>query len=187
MNGCPCGSTKAGPSSTRPPKCGIRRRYWESPTLKTSCCSGKINCYPCLTVDHNSPYYHEENQGYIFYAESWALTHYLTIKDEQDKTDRLTTYVKLVSDNVDSVTAAARAFGDLKILEGRLNEYIAQRKFYYFKMPGSTDVNDTPFQVRSVTPVQADAIRADFLVYIQRPKDARVLLDRVLKDEPNNI
>jgi hypothetical protein len=77
-----------------------------------------------LAVDSNSPYYHEENQGYIFYAESWALTHYLTIKDEQDKTDRLTAYVKLVSTNVDPDTAATRAFGDLKTLEGSLNEYM---------------------------------------------------------------
>ena len=27
-----------------------------------------------FTVDYNSPYYHEENKGSIFYAESWALT-----------------------------------------------------------------------------------------------------------------
>src|SRR5271169_5289310 len=91
-----------------------------------------------LAVDHNSPYYHEENKGSIFYAESWALTHYLTIKDKQDNTDRLTNYVKLVGDNVDSVTAATRAFGDLKILENSLNQYISQQKFLYFRMPGAT-------------------------------------------------
>jgi len=140
-----------------------------------------------LAVDGNSPYYHEENQGYIFYAESWALTHYLIFKDEQDGTDRLATYVKLVSTNVDSVTAATSAFGDLKTLEGGLREYIAQRKFYYFKMPGATDVDETSFRIRSATPSQADVIRADFLAYNQRPKDARALLDRVLRDEPNNV
>ena len=140
-----------------------------------------------LAVDHNSPYYHEENQGFIFYAESWALTHYLTNKDEQDKTDRLTNYVKLVSDNVDPVTAATRAFGDLKILENSLSQYISQRRFYYFKMRGATDADDAGFQVRPLTRSQADAILADFLVYNQRAKDAHALLDRVLKDEPNNV
>ena len=34
-----------------------------------------------FTVDHNSPYYHEEDKGNIFYAESWALTHFLMIQD----------------------------------------------------------------------------------------------------------
>jgi len=140
-----------------------------------------------LAVDHNSPYYHEENKGNIFYAESWALTHYLMIQDKQDKTDRLTNYIKLVSDNVDPVTAATRAFGDLKILENSLNQYISQSKLHYFRMPGTTDVDDTAYQVRSVAPTQARAIQADFLAYNQRSRDARALLDRVLKDEPNNV
>ena len=41
-----------------------------------------------FAVDHNSPYYHEENKGSIFYAESWALTHYLLVTDFQKKTQR---------------------------------------------------------------------------------------------------
>jgi len=50
-----------------------------------------------FTVDYNSPYYHEENKGSIFYAESWALTHYLEVKDTRENTHRLTDYAKLVS------------------------------------------------------------------------------------------
>ncbi len=54
-----------------------------------------------FTVDYNSPYYHEENKGSIFYAESWALTHYLEVKDTRENTHRLTDYAKLVSQKVD--------------------------------------------------------------------------------------
>ena len=32
-----------------------------------------------LAVDHNSPYYHDEQKGSVFYAESWALIHYIEI------------------------------------------------------------------------------------------------------------
>jgi len=32
-------------------------------------------------VDHTSPYYNEQNKTSIFYAESWALTHYLMLGD----------------------------------------------------------------------------------------------------------
>src|SRR5271167_4341321 len=83
-----------------------------------------------FAVDSTSPYYHEENKGSIFYAESWALTHYLTIKDDHENTHRLTDYVKLVSENVDAVTAATRAFGDLKLLQTALEQYIRQGIFY---------------------------------------------------------
>ena len=34
-----------------------------------------------LKVDASSPYYHEEEKGSVFYAESWALTHFLNITD----------------------------------------------------------------------------------------------------------
>src|SRR5580693_2374802 len=45
-----------------------------------------------LTVDEKSPYYHEENKGSIFYAESWALTHYIQMNDFAQKTHLLNDY-----------------------------------------------------------------------------------------------
>ncbi len=35
-----------------------------------------------------------------------------------------------------------------------------------------------------MSPAQADAVRADFLAYEQRVKDARSLLERVLQEDP---
>jgi tetratricopeptide (TPR) repeat protein len=140
-----------------------------------------------LTVDHNSPYYHEENKGSIFYAESWALTHYLMIKDRQDKTERLVNYANLVSHKVDSVTAATRSFGDLNILQKDLERYVSQGSFFYLRMPGATEVDDSAFKVRPITPLEADAARADFLAYSGREKDARPLLDQVLREDPKNV
>jgi tetratricopeptide (TPR) repeat protein len=140
-----------------------------------------------FTVDYKSPYYHEENKGSIFYAESWALTHYLKIKDEREKTTHLTKYVELVSNKVDAVTAATQAFGDLKALEKTLSQYISQSKFYAGILPGATEVNDSAMQVQAVTATESEAIRADFLAYNQRTKDSLALLNQVLKDDPNNV
>ncbi len=140
-----------------------------------------------FTVDHNSPYYHEENKGSIFYAESWALTHYLTVKDFQEKSHRISDYLELVSKHGDSVTSATQAFGDLKKLQSSLETYISQRAFGYFKVAGGTDVDDSAFKIQTLTLTQADAVRADFLAYNQRSKDARVLLDRILHEDPNNV
>src|SRR5208282_3656162 len=99
----------------------------------------------------------------IFYAESWALTHYLFVKDHHEKTNHLTDYAELLAKNVDPVTAATRAFGDLKQLQSNLEGYIRQGSFIYFKMPTSTEVDDTAFKVQAMTAAQADAVRADFL------------------------
>ena len=140
-----------------------------------------------FAVDHSSPYYHEENKGSIFYGESWALTHYLELNDFHDKAHRLTNYAQMLAQQVDPVTAATRAFGDLKQLQSILNGYIRQGSFHYFRMAGSTEVDDSVFQSRTLSLSQADAVRADFLAYNQRTADSRALLDHILKDDPTNV
>jgi len=140
-----------------------------------------------FAVDHTSPYYHEENKGSIFYAESWALTHYLETKDYRDQTHRLTDYALLLAQNVDAVSAATRAFGDLKQLQSTLEGYVRQGSFQYLRMAGVTDVEDAAFQTQALTSPQADAVRADFLAYNERTADARALLARILQEDPNNV
>lgn len=140
-----------------------------------------------FAVDRNSPYYHEENKGSIFYGESWALTHYLELKDYRDRTTRVSDYARLLAQNIDPITAATRAFGDLKQLQTTLEGYVRQGSFQYLKLPGATDVDDTAFHAQAMTASQADAMRADFLAFDERTADARVLLDQVLKEDPNNV
>lgn len=140
-----------------------------------------------FTVDATSPYYHEENKGYIFYGESWALTHYLEYQDSHDKTHRVQDYLELLSKGVDSVTAATQAFGDLNQLQRALQAYVHQQSFYYIKMESPADVDDSAFQLQALSAAQADAMRADFLAYVDRAADARALADRVLQEDPNNV
>jgi tetratricopeptide (TPR) repeat protein len=140
-----------------------------------------------LTVGRNSPYYHEQDKSNVFYDESWALTHYLAVKDRQDKTHRLFDYANLVSNKVDSVTAATQAFGDLKALQKSFEQYISRGFFTYFTLPPATGMDASAFKVQAVTTTQADAIRAEVLANVRRVNDARTVLDRVLKEDPGNV
>lgn len=140
-----------------------------------------------FTVDEKSPYYHEENKGSIFYAESWALVHYLMFKERQEKTHRLGDYMDLVQQNVDAVTAATRAFGDLQLLQKALESYVRQQSFHYLNAAIATTVDDSAFQAKVLTAAQSDAVRADFLAYNGRTADAQALLANVLQEDPNNV
>ena len=139
-----------------------------------------------LLVDHTSPYYHEDQKGSIFYAESWALTHYLEVTDRLKNTNRVTDYAKFLIKGEDSVTAAQHAFGDLNKLQLALQTYIQQNAFNSFRMNSGFTADTSSFQAKSLSPSEADAVRADFLVYNQRTKDAASLLAAVLRDDPNN-
>jgi|tagenome__1003787_1003787.scaffolds.fasta_scaffold20990102_2 hypothetical protein len=139
-----------------------------------------------FAVDQNSPYYHEENKGSIFYAQSWALVHYLRTTDRLQKTQRLAEYLNLLERNEDPLTAATKAFGDLNLLQVALEDYIRGERFLYIKFEANIEVDDTAFKVQPLPPPQADAVRADFLAYNQRFSDSQALLDHVLQADPNN-
>src|SRR5262249_52645234 len=111
-----------------------------------------------FTVNEKSPYYVEEKKGAIFYAESWALAHYLTMKDYADKTSRIGEYTKLVSDQTDPVTAGSRAFGDLKKLQRLLELYIEQQSFNQFGTKLQVEIDDANFAVKSISRTQVEAV-----------------------------
>jgi tetratricopeptide (TPR) repeat protein len=137
-------------------------------------------------VDASSPYYHEEQKASVFYAESWALTHMIEISDAQKNLNRLQNYADLLSHKQDSISAAQQAFGDLTQLQNALNRYISQGQFMMFKMNKAVAVDESTFQVRAIPTTDADAIRADVMVYSQRTRDAEALIDSVLHEDPNN-
>lgn len=137
-------------------------------------------------VDHSSPYYHDEQKGSVFYAESWALTHYIEVNDREKNTNRIRDYAHYLSQNEDSVTAAQHAFGDLKELQKALESYVRQGSFMMFRMNSAFPVDAFSFQVRPVSKPEVDATRADVLVYNGRAKEAEALLETTLRDDPNN-
>ena len=111
----------------------------------------------------------------------------MKIKDWKENTNELGEYAALLSQKTDPIAAASRTFGDLKQLQAALERYIGQSSFNAFKMSSSTIVDDTAFKVQPPNPAQADAVRADFLAYNQRSRDARSLLDEVLREDPSNV
>jgi tetratricopeptide (TPR) repeat protein len=139
-----------------------------------------------LKVDHESPYYHQEQKGSVFYAESWALTHYIQINDSKRGTNQLQDYARLLIRKQDPVTAAQQVFGDLNQLQKTLNSYIAQGQFMQFKLKSPVAFDEASFTVTPLPAPDADAIRADVLVYNGRNKDALALLETSLRDDPNS-
>lgn len=138
-------------------------------------------------VDATSPYYHEEEKGSVFYAESWALTHYLEVTNYNNHTDQIGAYTRLAKLQIDPVTAAEQAFGDLKKLQAALESYVRDGRYPSFRLnSAATPIDPALLKVTPLTDPQADAIRADFLAYNGRGEDAHAVLDAVLKVDPNN-
>ena len=138
-------------------------------------------------VDANSPYYHQEEKGSVFYAEAWALTHFLQITDHENKTNRLGDYMKLMAHHEDSVVAAEKAFGNLKDLQSALEFYIHASQYKEFVIHSAAAIDESAYTVKPITQVDADASRAEILAMVHREKESREIVDAILKTDPNNV
>ena len=139
-----------------------------------------------FAVDHSSPYYRERSKAEIFYAEAWALTHYLMIGDKAAHAQQLNKYLQLLQNDVPEETAAAQAFGNLKELQKKLNAYIDLAFFYINKVPMPARTEQKTLALRELSHSDLLAARGLVLVHGGRLSDAQAALEEALRLDPRS-
>ncbi len=135
-------------------------------------------------VDHTSPYYNESSKASIFYAESWALTHYLMLGDNGTHRQLLTAYLDALSHGVSQEDAATKAFGDLGKLQKALQSYANSNAFYELHSLAPAKVSENDVHVRPLSDSEAAAYRAGFLTLHRQFSDAEMLLQETVRNDP---
>jgi tetratricopeptide (TPR) repeat protein len=135
-------------------------------------------------VDHNSPYYNEQNKISVFYAESWALTHYLKVGDKAAHRPMLQAYLHALALGESQEKAAAESFGDLKKLQTDVYLYIQRGAFYYLKSPPPPEIATGDLHVRELSEAEMDAYRGGFAAVRGQTKDAKPMLEESVKLDP---
>ena len=67
-----------------------------------------------VKVQHDSPLYNEGSRRTLFYAQSWALVHYL-LAGEPSRADLVTEYIKAIEAGAAADAAWSRIFGSERI------------------------------------------------------------------------
>lgn len=88
----------------------------------------------------------EGRQRSAFYAESWLLTHYLSVSPERP--GQLQNFLALLNGGKAPLDAAREAFGDLARLESDVSRYRREAKFNYYHL-------DQPFRYAGSVSVEA--------------------------------
>lgn len=134
-------------------------------------------------INASSPYYQEQNKTSIFYAESWALTHYLFARDWHEHTHRVGDFIKLLGTGVDPKDAASRTIGDAKSLDAPLRNYINKQSFTDVKFE-PPKIEENGFRVREMPDTEALAVRADFMAHDRHYAEAQQMLEQALQTDP---
>jgi len=131
-------------------------------------------------VDQSSPYYNEANKTSLFYAESWALTHYLMMANRP----LFTSYLSALGQGKKGDEATAASFGDVKKLQSDLKSYIRGGSFQYLRGAAPARLAEDQLQARTLTEAEAGAYRGGFAVTRGRAEDAIGILQQALQLDP---
>jgi len=139
-------------------------------------------------VTFDSPHYTEAARAPMFYAESWALTHYLMLAErtEAGRRNRLFQFLSLLGQGVDQDEAGRRVFDDLDRLQADLGRYVERSAFPYVWIKTTAAGASKDFGARALSPAETAARLGDFqLQGRRRPQDAKPLLEEALRLQPD--
>lgn len=148
---------------------------------------GKL--YPLRTlfaVDQYSPEYNEGSKRGMFYAESWALVHYLILGNNGQRLPQLGKFLQLVTKGTTIDDAFTQAFQtDITTVEKELKKYI---EGHTFRMQVATFERklefDSEFTTSALSEADAQAYLGDLLLHVNRSNDAEARLQQALTLDP---
>lgn len=138
-----------------------------------------------LQADHSSPYYNENNRASLFYAESWAIVHYLEMDPDARKRNLLHDFLAAYEASGNYVDAAQKTFGDLNKFAQKMESYARQSSFYVGNVKTSIRGDAKGYSSRVLPPAEVDAQRGEFYAYTRRPEEAKSALNAALQADPN--
>jgi Tfp pilus assembly protein PilF len=138
-----------------------------------------------LEVGHNSPYYNEKDRASVFYAESWAVVHFLMMNPEARQKQLMKNFFAAYEKSGDQVEAAQESFGDLKQFGKRIEAYARQSSFQIGLVKVASEAANKNLPTRSLSSAEALALRGDFFAHHNRLDQAKTALEEAAKTEPN--
>lgn len=139
---------------------------------------GRMPLKAILQVNHDSSEYREGSKASAFYAQSWAMVHYLFMDQEARKAGTFAAYLRALSTQADPLAAAQEGFGDLAKFEGRIAQYGARPSHSFFDLALQVTLSDKDFKVRPVSEAEALVVRAEVLAQLRKEEEAGLLLDQ---------
>jgi tetratricopeptide (TPR) repeat protein len=138
-----------------------------------------------LNVDGTSPYYgQDKTKTYMFYAQAWATTHFLTFGPGMEQGRKLRQFFNLLQKGTEQKKAFEQTFGSFEDVNQGLQQYVLKWAFTTAILPLEVKTDDKDFTVRTMPPAETEAELAAFHILHHRWREMRELTEAALKDDP---
>ncbi len=138
-----------------------------------------------LQVDSKSPYYNEKGPASLFYAESWALVHYLMLDPDARQKQLLQNFLAVYQNTSDQLLAAKQSFGNLPRFAETVEQYSRQQHFLVRQLNTALHVDPRRYASRALSSAESNALRGDFYTRTHRPIEAKAALEAALQQDPD--
>jgi tetratricopeptide (TPR) repeat protein len=139
-----------------------------------------------FAIDHTSPEYNEKTKQGVFYAESWALMHYLSLGADGKRQPQLVKFLQLLEQEKPLRESFAEAFQtDLAALEKELRDYVRLKTLPSTKTTAKAGgLADKSMAATTLSEAQAQYQLGDLLLHIDRIAEAEAHLKTALSLDP---
>jgi len=139
-----------------------------------------------FSVDPSSPFYNEGDKKSLFYAQSWALIHYLTHGRSGERASQLARFLELLTARHPVADSFKQAFGkDYVSLERELKDYVRQDRYpakvVSFEEPAGTNSDS---KIEQLSEAQAFTYLGDLLLHTNHFDAAEKHLKKALTFAP---
>lgn len=140
-----------------------------------------------VLVDQRSPEYRESDRATIFYAQSWALAHYIFMSDETGTLSRgVGPYIESLRQGADPLTAFSAAFADIDEMETKLRGYLRRIQFNILRMARPPAIEDDALTTESLSTGEYHAKIGSYLAHIGELDDAVPHIESALAANGND-
>ena len=139
-----------------------------------------------FAVDRGSPEYNERERQGVFYAQSWALVHYLLLGNESKRQPQLLRFVNALAAGAPIDDSFKQIFQtEYATLEKELKDYIGRNSYPYQTLTFNEKLSfDADLQTAPLTEAETQYYLGDMLCRIQRRDEGEEYLKRAVALDP---
>ncbi len=140
-----------------------------------------------LSASPGSRYLTSEVDAALFESQSWVFVHYLMFGNRGEHSARVNSFNRLLLTGTPPDVAIKEAFGpDMRPFYDGMRDYLRKAIFQYAKIPVALDLKSEGFPSRGVAEADSAALRANLLMAMGRPVEARAFAAEVGKADPKH-